>query len=99
MEGLQGEFERALRAHLRQGGEGSLKRAYELGRRALSEGRGILDMLALHQQSVEKILSDGQRSSLFHQADEFLIELMSAFEMTHPHSAKPMTPCAASMNH
>ncbi len=83
MEGLQGEYERALRSYLRQGGESSLKQAYELGRRALSGGQGILDMIALHQQSVEKILGDTQQIGVLHQAGDFFVELMSPFEMTH----------------
>lgn len=83
MNGLQGEYERALRGYLRQGGEGCLKQGYELGRRALSEGQGILDMLALHQQSLEKILGNAQQAAVFRQAAEFLVELMSPFEMTH----------------
>lgn len=83
MEALQAEYERVLRTHLRQGGEGSLKQAYELGRRALSEGRGIVDMVALHQQSLESVLGNIQQMGVLHQAGEFLVELMSSFEMTH----------------
>ncbi len=83
MEGLQGEYERALRSYLRQGGESSLKQAYELGRRALSGGQGIVEMIALHQQSVEKILGDTHQIGVLHQAGEFFVELMSPFEMTH----------------
>lgn len=83
MEGLQGEYERTLRSYLRQGGESSLKQAYELGRRALSGGQGIVDMIAVHQQSVEKILEDREQSGVLHQAGEFFVELMSPFEMTH----------------
>ena len=86
MDELQGEYERALRTYLRQGGEGSLKQAYELGRRALSEGRGILDMIGVHQHAVEAVLSNGQRDhadDVIRPAGEFLTELMSPFEMTH----------------
>jgi signal transduction histidine kinase len=83
VDGLQGEYERALGTYLRQGGESSLKQAYELGRRALTEGRGILDMIGVHQQVLEKILSNGQRADAVHHAGEFFVELMSPFEMTH----------------
>jgi two-component system, NarL family, sensor histidine kinase UhpB len=83
VDGLQGEYERVLRSYLRQGGESSLKQAYELGRRALSGGRGIVEMIALHQQSVEKILGDTQQIGVLHQAGDFFVELMSPFEMTH----------------
>ncbi len=83
MDRLPGEYERALGTYLQQGGESSLKQAYELGRRALSEGRGILDMIGVHQQVLEKILINGQKADTVHQAGEFFVELMSPFEMTH----------------
>ncbi|MGC1107893.1 MAG: ATP-binding protein [Candidatus Acidiferrales bacterium] len=83
MDALQSEYERALGIYLRQGGEGSLKQAYELGRRALSEGRGILDMIGVHQQALEKILTNGHQADVVHRAGEFLVESMSPFEMTH----------------
>ncbi|MGB6484692.1 MAG: ATP-binding protein [Candidatus Acidiferrales bacterium] len=83
MDVLQSEYERALGTYLRQGGEGSLKQAYELGRRALSEGRGILDMISVHQQVLEKILTNGHQADVVHRAGEFLVESMSPFEMTH----------------
>ena len=83
MDGLQAEYERALRTYLRQGGEGSLKQAYELGRRALSEGQGILDMIGVHQQALEGILSNGHEADTVRRSGEFLAELMSPFEMTH----------------
>jgi signal transduction histidine kinase len=83
VDGLQAEYERALRTYLRQGGESSLKQAYELGRRALSEGQGILDMIGVHQQALEGILSNGHEQDAVHRSGEFLVELMSPFEMTH----------------
>lgn len=83
MDGLQVEYERALNAYLRQGGESSLKEAYEIGRRALSGGYGILDMIGVHQQALKKTLTNGHQNETIGQAGEFLIELMSPFEMTH----------------
>ena len=83
MDGLQGEYERALGSYLRRGDEASLKQAYELGRRALSDGRGILDMIGIHQKALEGILTNGRQSDIVRRAGEFLVELMSPFEMTH----------------
>jgi two-component system, NarL family, sensor histidine kinase UhpB len=83
VDALQAEYDRALRTYLRQGGEGSLKQAYELGRRALSEGQGILDMIGVHQQVLEGILSNGHEEDAVHRSGEFLVEMMSPFEMTH----------------
>ncbi|HEU5409582.1 MAG TPA: ATP-binding protein [Candidatus Acidoferrales bacterium] len=83
MDGLQVNYERALQTYLREGGESSLKQAYELGRRALGEGKGILDMISVHQQTLERILDGQPAAGLVHRAGEFLSESMSPFEMTH----------------
>lgn len=83
MDGLQVNYERALQTYLREGGESSLKQAYELGRRALGEGKGILDMIAVHQQTLERILDGQPAADLVHRAGDFLTESMSPFEMTH----------------
>lgn len=83
MDGLQVNYERALQTYLREGGESSLKQAYELGRRALGEGKGILDMISVHQQTLERILDGQPAAELVHRAGEFLSESMSPFEMTH----------------
>jgi hypothetical protein len=39
----------ALDEYLATGGEEALRSAYELGRSALADGRGLLDMVAIHQ--------------------------------------------------
>ncbi|HXU21346.1 MAG TPA: ATP-binding protein [Verrucomicrobiae bacterium] len=83
MDGLQVDYERALQTYLREGGESSLKQAYELGRRALGEGKGILDMIGVHQQTLERILDGQPAGDLVHRAGDFLTESMSPFEMTH----------------
>jgi signal transduction histidine kinase len=83
VDGLQTDYERALGAYLRHRGEDFLKQAYEIGRKALSEGRGVLDMVGIHQQTLEKFLVNGAQTELVHYAGEFLVESMSPFEMTH----------------
>lgn len=83
MDGLQIEYERVLKMYLREGGETSLKQAYELGRRALGEGKGILDMVAVHQQVLERIAEEGHPTEFIRRSGEFLAESMSPFEMTH----------------
>lgn len=83
MDWLEAEYERALGTYLRHGGETSLKQAYELGRRALSEGRGILDVVGVHEQALEKILRNGHPAEVVRHAGGFLVELLSPFEMTH----------------
>ena len=83
MDGLQVDYERALQTFLREGGESSLKQAYELGRRALGQGKGILDMIGVHQQTLERMLDGQPAADLVHRSGDFLTESMSPFEMTH----------------
>jgi signal transduction histidine kinase len=77
---------RALEKHLHQGGEVDLHAAYEIGRRALREGLGVLDMISIHYQAVEHVLSQITLAQpppeTMQKAAAFLIEAMSPFEMT-----------------
>jgi signal transduction histidine kinase len=83
VDGLQADYERALQTYLREGGESSLKQAYELGRRALGQGKGILDMISVHQETLKRMLDGQPAGDLVHRAGDFLTESMSPFEMTH----------------
>jgi signal transduction histidine kinase len=88
----EGEWEKkyatALRTYLQGGGEAALQKGYELGRRALAEGLGVLKMIDLHHLSLGKLLPEllkGREPAeeLVRQAGEFFAESMSSFEMTH----------------
>lgn len=83
MSKLQEEYEAALAAYLRDGEEAQLKTSYELGRQALAEGLGVLDMIALHQQTLGKLAQVPLTAEFLRRAGEFFIEGMSPFEMTH----------------
>jgi signal transduction histidine kinase len=81
------QYVSALRDYLRDGGEAALQRAYELGRKALTEGLGVLGVAGLHRQALTAIL-EGQRTleeckRAAEAAEEFLVECLSSFEMTH----------------
>ncbi|MBI3622135.1 MAG: diguanylate cyclase, partial [Nitrospirae bacterium] len=85
---LRGHYQSALQDYLLSGaGEAALQRAYELGRRALAEGLGALEMAALYHQALVSVLAgvlvpqDGART--VRAAENFLMESLSAFEMTH----------------
>lgn len=77
----------ALRDFLAGGGEAALQQAYELGRRAIGDGIGVLDLVALHQESLQAVLRESQAPESFRAAVEtsqrFLSESLSPFEMTH----------------
>jgi signal transduction histidine kinase len=77
----------ALQDYLADPGEAGLMQAYDLGRRALAEGVGVLDMLALQQEVRKKILlrSPIQRWNVrtLKAVESFFLEGLSPFEMAH----------------
>jgi two-component system sensor histidine kinase UhpB len=85
---LAREYTAALRRYLQRGGEADLERAYKLGRHGLVEGLGVLDMVALHHQSLGRVQARrGRRADLngdtLNRAGLFFTESMAPFEMTH----------------
>jgi light-regulated signal transduction histidine kinase (bacteriophytochrome) len=62
-----------------------LNQAYELGRKALLDGLGVLDIAMLHHAALGAVLARAQaggRNAEISKAAEFLAETLSAFEMT-----------------
>ena len=85
---LAREYTAALRTYLQRRDEAGLQRAYELGRRGLSEGVGVLRMSALHHQALADIWPELKELRVpalraIKHAGHFFTESMSAFEMTH----------------
>lgn len=84
--GYRRQYYDALRGYIGGGGEDALSGAYELGRRALAEGLGILDVAALHQEAVSALLQEGTGDApadVLRKAGDFLIESLSAFELRY----------------
>jgi signal transduction histidine kinase len=87
----RGSFEDEYRALLREysagGGEAALGRAYELGRRALTEQKSLVEMASLHHQAilimVREAESEKHREELLRSSSEFLAECLSPYEMAH----------------
>ena len=80
------EYRRALKNYLSRGGEDGLQSAYEIGRVALSEGLGVIDMAALHDSALKQIVLGTKRESLkqgLDRAREFFGESLSPYEMAH----------------
>ena len=83
--GFRALYASALEGHLRQQGEKALHQAYELGRQALTEGLGVLDLTLLHHDVLADLMLDGlldDESEGLELAAEFLAECLSPFEMT-----------------
>lgn len=86
LNGFTRRYAAALQDYLVQGGEGQLHTGYELGREALNDRVGLLDLVDAHNRATAAVLEasravsagadDGIRS-----AGRFLMEVLSPFEM------------------
>lgn len=75
----------ALEGYLACPEESALSGAYELGRQALQDGLGPLDLVSFHESAVEHVLNlsfESSQSTLT-RATAFLLESLSPFEMTY----------------
>src|SRR5688572_13259370 len=80
------DYSLALKGFLTGSGEAALGRAYSLGRRALEEGMGMLDIAAIHHQVLAALIKGAEESPadtrrIVKQAGSFLSECLSPFEM------------------
>ncbi len=86
-ESFEDEYRSCLREYATSKGEPALGRAYELGRRALTEQKSLVEMASLHHQAVLALLRDveneKQRAELVRASGEFLAECLSPYEMAH----------------
>ncbi len=74
----------ALRSHLASGDETTLHEAYELGRSALAEGIGLLDMVLILSRAVLDARREaGEDGRFAERAQGFVLESLSPFEMAH----------------
>jgi signal transduction histidine kinase len=76
-----------LQHYLSQPDEDVLLTAYELGRAALGDGLGILEIATVHSHALARVLerpqSESERTRLLERQTDFFVEVLSAFEMTH----------------
>jgi signal transduction histidine kinase len=86
-EGFEDEYRSSLREYAAGGGEAALGRAYELGRRALTEQKSLVEMASLHHQAVLALVRDAEsgkrQEELLRSSAEFLAECLSPYEMAH----------------
>jgi signal transduction histidine kinase len=87
LEELQREYTSALRQHLVLSDEVTLQAAYEIGRRALVEGMGVLDMAAIFHRAMVAVSTPAgaprEAACRFEALESFLLESLSPFEMAH----------------
>src|SRR5229473_2054950 len=86
-EGFEDEYRSCLQEYTASRGEAALGRAYELGRRALTEQKSLVEMASLHHQAVLALVrgveNGKQREELVRASGEFLAECLSPYEMAH----------------
>src|SRR5229473_2861871 len=85
--GFEDEYRTSLCEYAAGGGEPALGRAYELGRRALTEQKSLVEIASLHHQAVVALVCDAEsekrRAELLRSSAEFLAECLSPYEMAH----------------
>jgi len=83
---LTEQYSTALREYCRGGGEAALLRAYQLGRRAVTGGAGVLEMAGLHQEALVaallEMLALDESARIAKRASEFFAECLAPFELT-----------------
>jgi hypothetical protein len=80
-------YRAALLDYLLGNGETGLSNAYELGRSAMDEELGLLQIVRAHQRAVNSVIepTENVTESLkrLRAAEEFLMETLSPFEMAY----------------
>jgi signal transduction histidine kinase len=83
------EYRAALEQYISESDEAALGRGYELGRRALAEGKSLMEMAAIHHQALREVFLHGQRDiaefreQALQASADFLTESLSPYEMAH----------------
>ena len=80
-------YQSALQDYLISSDEDALLGGYDLGRSALSEGIGLLELATIHSSAVAAVLNrpldEKAKARLWDAQNEFLMEALSPFEMGH----------------
>ncbi len=80
------EYRSAIAEYAQRGGEVALSRAYELGRRAITDKMSLMEIASLHHQALHAMLADAGAASqqeLLAAAADFVAETLSPYEMAH----------------
>lgn len=84
---IEERYHSALLKFLANPDEVALLDGYDLGRNALSEGRGVLDVASIHASALADVLNRplnaAERQRVLHAQTEFFMEALSPFEMGH----------------
>ncbi len=77
----------ALCEYAARGGEAALRQAYELGRKAMDDGKSLIEIASLHHQALWELVKEAKeaerRTELLRAGADFLTESLSPYEMAH----------------
>jgi two-component system sensor histidine kinase UhpB len=80
-------YTRGLRRYLSGPEDLALEHAHELGRQALTDGLGVLEMAMIHSQATAAVLNRpvaaDERARVFESLERFFVEALAPFEMAH----------------
>src|SRR5258708_5491249 len=80
-------YRSALSEYAARSGEAGLGRAYELGREAMTEGKSLVELVAIHHQALQGIARETGKGKgdggLLRASADFLTESLSPYEMAH----------------
>jgi signal transduction histidine kinase len=84
---LAHDYALGVQRYLSKPEEPALARAHELGRKALTEGLGVLEMATIHSQVMSAALkgpfAGEQRARVLEGLEQFFVEALTPFEMAH----------------
>ncbi|HLL38637.1 MAG TPA: EAL domain-containing protein [Rubrobacteraceae bacterium] len=84
---LQVQYISALRSYLAGERETASQDVYELGRKAIAGGLGVLDVLTIHNEALATVLVDKHTAEEYtrvaKEAEDLLMQSLAPFEMTH----------------
>jgi signal transduction histidine kinase len=82
---FEDEYACQLREYVAGSGEAALGKAYELGRRALTERKSLMEIASLHHEALQGLIQGEQdnkrREELLQASSDFLAECLSPYEM------------------
>jgi len=84
---FKADYRRLLREYIAATGEAALQHAYELGRQAVRDGLGPMDIVSTQQEVLLELLTDAETAGdcirMVKLSNEFSTECLAPFELTH----------------
>jgi signal transduction histidine kinase len=84
---FEGLYASSLHEYAKDGSEAALGQAYELGRRALTERKSLVELASIHHQALQGLireeLDEKRQTILVRVSSDFLAECLSPYEMAH----------------